>query len=52
MEKEESVVFSNIEVRVMRAGPSGLGDLVAHIRSGPFESRGGRTCFRRCVIIT
>ena len=24
---EESVVFSNIEVRVKRAGPSGLGDL-------------------------
>ena len=26
-EEEESVVFSNIEVRVKRAGPSGLGDL-------------------------
>ena len=25
--EEESVVFSNIEVRVKRAGPSGLGDL-------------------------
>ena len=27
MVEEESVVFSNIEVRVKRAGPSGLGDL-------------------------
>ena len=27
VEEEESVVFSNIEVRVKRAGPSGLGDL-------------------------
>ena len=40
--EEESVVFSNIEVRVKRAGPSGLGDLevteyIARIRSGPFE---------------
>ena len=25
--EEESVVFSNIEVRVKRAGPSGLGDM-------------------------
>ena len=42
VEEEESVVFSNIEVRVKRAGPSGLGDLevteyIARIRSGPFE---------------
>ena len=42
----ESVVFSNIEVRVKRAGPSGLGDLevteyIAHIRSGPFERKDG-----------
>ena len=34
--------ISNIEVRVKRAGPSGLGDLevteyIARIRSGPFE---------------
>ena len=36
VEEEESVVFSNIEVRVKRAGPSGLGDLVARIHSGPF----------------
>ena len=43
MEEEESVVFSNIEVRVMRAGPSGLGDLVAHIRSGPFEREDGES---------
>ena len=40
--EEESVVFSNIEVRVKRTGPSGLGDLevteyIARIRSGPFE---------------
>ena len=27
MVEKESVVFSNIEVRVKRAGPSGLGDL-------------------------
>ena len=27
VEEEESVVFSNIEVKVKRAGPSGLGDL-------------------------
>ena len=42
VEEEESMVFSNIEVRVKRAGPSGLGDLevteyIARIRSGPFE---------------
>ena len=42
MVEKESVVFSNIEVRVKRAGPSGLGDLevteyIARIRSGPFE---------------
>ena len=41
MEEEESVVFLNIEVRVKRAGPSGLGDLevteyIARIRSQPF----------------
>ena len=46
MEEEESVVFSNIEVRVKRAGPSGLGDLevtqyIARIRSGPFEREDG-----------
>ena len=40
--EEESVVFSNIEVRVKRAGPSGLGDLevteyISRIRSGRFE---------------
>ena len=42
--EEESVVFSNIQVRVKRAGPSGLGDLEVteyiarvRIRSGPFE---------------
>ena len=44
MVEEESVVFSNIEVRVKRAGPSGLGDLevtehIARIRSGPFERK-------------
>ena len=44
--EEESVVFSNIEVRVKRAGLSGLGDLevteyIAHIRSGPFERKDG-----------
>ena len=40
------VVFSNIEVRVKRAGPSGLGDLevteyIVRIRSGPFEREDG-----------
>ena len=40
------MVFSNIEVRVKRAGPSGLGDLevteyIARIRSGPFEREDG-----------
>ena len=44
--EEECVVFSNIEVRVKRAGPSGLGDLevteyIAHIRSGPFKREHG-----------
>ena len=44
--EEESVVFSNIEVRVKRAGPSGLGDpevteYIARIRSGPFERENG-----------
>ena len=39
VEEEESVVFSNIEVKVKRAGPSGPGDLevteyIARIRSG------------------
>ena len=45
---EESVVFLNIEVRVKRAGPSGLGDLevteyIARklIRSRPFEREDG-----------
>ena len=42
--EEKSVVFSNIKVRVKRAGPSGLGDLevteyIARIRGGPFETR-------------
>ena len=46
VEEEESVVFSNIEVRVKRAGPSGLGDLevteyIARIRSGPFKREDG-----------
>ena len=46
VEEEESVVFSNIEVRVKRAGPSGLGDLevteyIAHIHSGPIERNDG-----------
>ena len=46
VEEDESVVFSNIEVRVKRAGPSGLGDLevteyIARIRSGPFEREDG-----------
>ena len=42
------VVFSNIEVRVKRAGPSGLGDLEVteyiariRVRSGPFEREDG-----------
>ena len=40
------MVFSNIQVRVKRAGPSGLGDLevteyIARIRSGPFEREDG-----------
>ena len=40
------MVFSNIEVRVKRAGPSGLGDLevteyIARIRSGLFEREDG-----------
>ena len=44
--EEESVVFSNIEVRVKRTGPSGLGDLevteyIARIRSGAFERKDG-----------
>ena len=46
MEEEESVVFSNLEVGVKRAGPSGLGDPevtenIARIRSGPFEREDG-----------
>ena len=44
MVDKESVVFSNIEVRVKRAGPSGLGDLEeteVRIRSGPFERKDG-----------
>ena len=45
VEEEESVVFSNIEVRVKRAGPSGLGDLemteYIRVRSGPFEREDG-----------
>ena len=44
--EEESVVFLNIEVRVKRAGPSGLGDLevteyIARIHSRPFEREDG-----------
>ena len=40
------MVISIIEVRVKRAGPSGLGDLemteyIARIRSGPFEREDG-----------
>ena len=42
------MVFSNIEVRVKRAGPSGLGDLEVteynariRVRSGPFEREDG-----------
>ena len=47
MVEEESVVFSNIEVRVKRVGPSGLGDMevteyIARIRSGPFVREKGR----------
>ena len=45
---QESVVFSNIEVRVKRAGPLGLGDLEVteyiariRVRSGPFEREDG-----------
>ena len=45
VEEEESMVFSNIEVRVKRAGPSGLGDLEVteyiRVRSGPFEREDG-----------
>ena len=46
VEEEESVVFLNIEVRVKRAGPSGLGDqevteYIARIRSRPFEREDG-----------
>ena len=46
VEEEESVLFLNIEVRVKRAGPSGLGDLevteyIARIRSRPFEREDG-----------
>ena len=46
VEEEESVVFLNIEVRVKRAGPSGLGDLevteyIARIRSQQFEREDG-----------
>ena len=48
VEEEESVVFSNIEVRIKRAGPSGLGDLEVteyiariRVRSGPFEREDG-----------
>ena len=43
VEEEESVVFSNIEVRVKHAGPSGLGDLevTEYIHSGPFEREDG-----------
>ena len=46
MVEEESAVFSNIEVRVKRGGPSELGDLevteyITRIRSGPFERKDG-----------
>ena len=47
VEEEESVVFSNIEVRVKRAGPSGLGDLEVteyiRVRSGPLTRSRERT---------
>ena len=40
------MLFSNIEVRIKRAGPLGLGDLemteyIARVRSGPFEREDG-----------
>ena len=46
MVEEESVVFSNVEVRAKRAGPSGLGDMevteyIARMRSGSFEREDG-----------
>ena len=48
VEEEENVVFSNIEVGVKCAGPSGLGDLEVteyiariRVRSGPFEREDG-----------
>ena len=46
MVEEESVVFSTIEVRVKRTGPSGLGHLevteyIARIHSGPFVREDG-----------
>ena len=45
VEEEESMVYSNIEARVKRAGPSGLGDLEVteyiRVRSGPFEREDG-----------
>ena len=48
VEEEESVVFSNIEVRVKRTGPSGLGDLEVTeyiARTQPaIRERGRRTC--------
>ena len=38
--EEESVVFSNIKVRVKRAGPSGeVTEYIARTRGGPFETR-------------
>ena len=48
MEEEENVVFSNIEVRVKHAGPSGLGDLevteyIAHTQRAVREG-GRRIC--------
>ena len=52
VEEEESVVFSNIEVRVKRAGPSGLGDLevteyIAHTGTQrAVRERGRRICPR------
>ena len=45
MVEEESVVFSNIEVRIKRAGPSGLVDMevteyIARIRSAAVREKG------------
>ena len=39
--EEESVVFSNIEVRIKRAGDLEVTEYIARIRSGPFERKDG-----------